>query len=70
MLNTRNDNVRVSYVTPGSVAAEFGGAGSDSGEDWKIWPEDVAEIVRMLLRMPLRTLIQRGGKFGQQSRKR
>ena len=30
-----------------------------TGADWKIWPEDVAEIVRMLLLMPARTLVSR-----------
>ncbi len=57
MLDARNDNVRVSYIMPGSVATEFSGA--VSGQDWKIWPEDIAEIVRMLLEMPRRTLISR-----------
>ena len=57
MLDARNENVRVSYVMPGSVATEF--SGTVSGQDWKIWPEDVAEIVRMLLEMPERTLISR-----------
>ena len=32
---------------------------ASEGEDWKIWPEDVAEIVGMLIRMPERTLISR-----------
>jgi 3-oxoacyl-[acyl-carrier protein] reductase len=60
MLDTRNENVRVSYIMPGSVATEFGGHfGPNAGLEWKIWPEDVAEIVRMLLRMPSRTLISR-----------
>jgi 3-oxoacyl-[acyl-carrier protein] reductase len=59
MLDKRNENVRVSYVMPGSVATEFGGHGSGEGSDWKIWPEDVAEIVRMLLHMPARTLVSR-----------
>jgi 3-oxoacyl-[acyl-carrier protein] reductase len=58
MLDSRNDNVRVSYVMPGSVATDFSGHGA-TGQDWKIWPEDVAEIVRMLLEMPERTLISR-----------
>jgi 3-oxoacyl-[acyl-carrier protein] reductase len=58
MLDSRNDNVRVSYVMPGSVATDFSGHGV-TGQDWKIWPEDVAEIVRMLLEMPERTLISR-----------
>jgi 3-oxoacyl-[acyl-carrier protein] reductase len=57
MLDSRNDNVRVSYIMPGSVATEF--SGTTSGQDWKIWPEDVGEIVRMLLEMPERTLISR-----------
>lgn len=59
MLDKRNDNVRVSYIMPGSVATEFSGHDSDSGQDWKIHPDDVAEIVRSLMRMPERTLISR-----------
>lgn len=59
MLDKRHDNVRVSYIMPGSVATEFGGHGTDSGSDWKIHSEDIAEIVRTLLRMPERTLISR-----------
>jgi 3-oxoacyl-[acyl-carrier protein] reductase len=58
MLDMRYHNVRVSYVMPGSVATEFSGS-SVSGQDWKIWPEDIAEIVRMLLQVPARTLISR-----------
>lgn len=60
MQEGRNDNVRVSYVMPGSVATGFGGnvaVSETDGSDWKIWPEDVAEIVRMLLTMPARTLV-------------
>ena len=56
MQDARSANVRVSTVMPGSVATEFGGGGV-SGEDWKIWPEDIAEVVRMLLLMPARTLV-------------
>lgn len=68
MQDLRSRNVRVSYVMPGSVATGFGGghdtqrAGADlrpEGLDWKIWPEDVAEIVKMLLLMPARTLVSR-----------
>jgi 3-oxoacyl-[acyl-carrier protein] reductase len=60
MQDVRSENVRVSYVMPGSVATEFGGHGVDGeGSNWKIWPEDVADIVRMLLKMPVRTLISR-----------
>jgi 3-oxoacyl-[acyl-carrier protein] reductase len=61
MQDVRSENVRVSTVMPGSVATEFGGHRheQDHGSDWKIWPEDIAEVVRMLLNMPARTLISR-----------
>lgn len=57
MLDHRQENVRVSYIMPGSVATEFtpGGAGAD----WKIQPEDIGEIVRMLVHLPKRTLVSR-----------
>lgn len=58
MLDHRNDNVRVSYIMPGSVNTGFGGSGG-SDTDWKIAPEDIAEIVLDILRMPTRTLISR-----------
>lgn len=57
MQDLRYDNVRVSYVMPGSVDTGFGG-GRDKA-DWKIAPEDIAETVLALLRMPERTLISR-----------
>lgn len=56
MLDHRYDNIRVSYVMPGSVSTEFGMGG---GADWKIAPEDIAEITMMLLQMPARTLVSR-----------
>jgi 3-oxoacyl-[acyl-carrier protein] reductase len=59
MLDQRSANVRVSYIMPGSVATEFNGHSSSDGANWKIWPQDIAEIVRSLLRMPERTLISR-----------
>lgn len=57
MLDYRHDDIRVSYVMPGSVDTEFGSLPTGAG--WKIAPEDIAEIVLMLLRMPQRTLISR-----------
>jgi NAD(P)-dependent dehydrogenase (short-subunit alcohol dehydrogenase family) len=56
MQDVRSQNVRVSYIMPGSVATSFGG-NADDVSDWKIQPDDVAEIVRMLLKMPVRTLV-------------
>lgn len=59
MLDHRADGVRVSYIMPGSVATEFGGLAADAGADWKIAPEDIADVVVMLLRMPRRTTVSR-----------
>jgi len=50
MLDHRYDNVRVSCIMPGSV---------DMLATRKIQPEDVADVVAMLLRMPPRTLTGR-----------
>jgi 3-oxoacyl-[acyl-carrier protein] reductase len=55
MLDHRYDNVRVTHIMPGSVDTEF--SGGSAGADWKIAPEDIGEIVLMLLRMPERTLV-------------
>lgn len=57
MLDHRNDNIRVSCIMPGSVNTDFG-TGSRNA-DWKIAPEDIAEIVLMLLKTPVRTLVSR-----------
>ncbi len=57
MLDHRKDNVKVSYIMPGSVDTEFGA--NRTGAAWKIAPEDIAEITLLLLRMPARTLISR-----------
>lgn len=59
MLDHRNDRIRVSYIMPGSVDTGFAGQAPQSKSDWKIAPEDVAQIVLDILRMPERTLISR-----------
>lgn len=58
MLDHRRENVRVSYIMPGSVDTEFA-SNSAGSADWKIAPQDIADIVLMLLRMPGRTLVSR-----------
>jgi NAD(P)-dependent dehydrogenase (short-subunit alcohol dehydrogenase family) len=58
MLDHRYDNVRVSYIMPGSVNTEFG-TGPSADADWKIAPQDIADVVMALLRMPERTLVSR-----------
>ena len=57
MQDLRYQNIRVSYIMPGSVDTGFS-AGS-GGAEWKIAPQDVAEVVLSLLRMPERTLVSR-----------
>ena len=59
MQDVRYDNIRVSYLLPGSVATEFGGRGPAGQADWKIQPEDVAQVVLDLLLMPERSLPSR-----------
>jgi NAD(P)-dependent dehydrogenase (short-subunit alcohol dehydrogenase family) len=62
MVDHRHDNVRVCAIMPGSVDTEFSGIpGKSHPEDtsWMIAPEDVAESVSMVLRMPARTMVSR-----------
>jgi NAD(P)-dependent dehydrogenase (short-subunit alcohol dehydrogenase family) len=57
MQEVRHDNIRVSYVMPGSVATGF--AGHDGGESWKLAPEDVAKVVVDLISHEARSLASR-----------
>jgi len=59
MLDHRHDNVRVTTIMPGSVDTNFSGGPSDRSGDtgWMIAPEDVAEAVALVLRIPARTMI-------------
>jgi len=59
MQEVRYDNIRVSYVMPGSVATGFSGRSSADRPGWKIQPEDVAQVVIDLLQMPARSLPSR-----------
>jgi 3-oxoacyl-[acyl-carrier protein] reductase len=59
MQEVRYDNIRVSYVMPGSVATGFSGRDEDAGADWKASAADVAEVVVNLLRQDRRTLVSR-----------
>ncbi len=59
MLDHRHENVRVSTILPGSVDTDFSPRGGTVRADWKIAPEDIAEIVLGILRMPERTLVSR-----------
>ena len=46
MQEVRYDNIRVSYVMPGSVATGFSSGDETKGADWKISPDEVADVVR------------------------
>jgi NAD(P)-dependent dehydrogenase (short-subunit alcohol dehydrogenase family) len=60
MQDVRYDGVRVSYIMPGSVDTDFGGApGSRSRQSWKLSGEDVAKAVVDLYTYPLTTLASR-----------
>jgi NAD(P)-dependent dehydrogenase (short-subunit alcohol dehydrogenase family) len=59
MQEVRYDNIRVSYVMPGSVATEFSNRDGTAGADWKISAEEVADTVIHLLRHPRRSLPSR-----------
>ena len=59
MQEVRYDDVRVSYVMPGSVATGFSSGDASKGADWKIAPEEVAEVVVNLLRHDPRSLPSR-----------
>jgi len=59
MQEVRYDDIRVSYVMPGSVATGFSSGDASKGTDWKIAPEEVAEVVVNLLRHDPRSLPSR-----------
>lgn len=56
MQELRYDDIRVSYVMPGSVGTGFGG---HAAADWKLAPEDVARVVVDLVEHPRRSLPSR-----------
>ena len=59
MQELRYDNIRVTYVMPGSVSTEFGGREKGNGSDWKLLPEDVAQVIVDVMNHPARSLPSR-----------
>ena len=59
MQEVRYDNIRVSYVLPGSVSTGFGDRGASGEADWKLTPEDVARVVIDLVNHDPRSLPSR-----------
>lgn len=52
----RQDNIKVSYICPGSVNTEFGGDSPSYGKSWQLQPDDIAQTVLNLLLMDERAL--------------
>jgi 3-oxoacyl-[acyl-carrier protein] reductase len=59
MQEVRYDGIRVSYVLPGSVRTEFAGTHAGVGTDWKLDPDDVAQVVADLVAHDPRSLPSR-----------
>jgi 3-oxoacyl-[acyl-carrier protein] reductase len=58
MQEVRHDNIRVSYIMPGSVATDFD-HGDPEKSSWALTSDDVAQVVMDLLAMPARSLPSR-----------
>jgi 3-oxoacyl-[acyl-carrier protein] reductase len=59
MQEVRHDNIKVSYVMPGSVNTEFGGDSPSDEKSWQLRPEDIARVVIDLLHHDDRSLPSR-----------
>jgi NAD(P)-dependent dehydrogenase (short-subunit alcohol dehydrogenase family) len=56
MQEVRQDNIKVSYICPGSVNTEFGGDSPSETNAWQLQPADIAQVIVDLLEMPSRAL--------------
>ena len=56
MQEVRQDNIKVSYVCPGSVNTYFGGDTPTEDQAWQLQPADIAQVVLDLLQMDQRAL--------------
>ncbi len=56
MQEVRHDNIKVSYICPGSVNTHFGGDTPTDEKAWQLQPEDIADVVIDLLGMNERAL--------------
>jgi len=59
MQEVRHDNIKVTYIMPGSVNTHFGGDEPSSEQSWQLQPADVAQVVMDLLSFPDRSLPSR-----------
>jgi 3-oxoacyl-[acyl-carrier protein] reductase len=56
MQEVRQDNIKVSYICPGSVNTAFGGDNPSDANSWQLQPDDIAQVVIDMLEMPERAL--------------
>lgn len=56
MQEVRQDNIKVSYICPGSVNTYFGGDTPSDDKAWQLQPEDIAQTLISLLEMDPRAL--------------
>ena len=56
MQEVRQDNIKVSYICPGSVNTYFGGDSPSEEKAWQLQPADIAQTVLNLLTMDPRAL--------------
>lgn len=56
MQEVRQDNIKVTYICPGSVNTSFGGDTPGDQNAWQIQPSDIAQVVTDLIEMPQRVL--------------
>jgi 3-oxoacyl-[acyl-carrier protein] reductase len=56
MQEVRHDNIKVSYICPGSVNTAFGGDTPTGDKAWQLQPTDIAEVIVDLLRFEQRAL--------------
>jgi NAD(P)-dependent dehydrogenase (short-subunit alcohol dehydrogenase family) len=59
MQEVRHDNIKVSYIMPGSVNTEFGGDSPSDEKSWQLTPQDIARVVVDLLKHDDRSLPSR-----------
>jgi 3-oxoacyl-[acyl-carrier protein] reductase len=59
MQEVRHDNIKVSYIMPGSVNTEFGGDSPSEEKSWQLTPQDIAQVVADLLHHDDRALPSR-----------
>lgn len=56
MQEVRQDNIKVTYICPGSVNTYFGNDTPSEEKAWQLQPEDIADVVMDLLKMESRAL--------------